>query len=173
MRFNQPTDYSPGTGNTVLLRCQLSSCHPPSQHMGCVRSKKAAEQLSAEFLPPCPLQLSEVIGAPGSSQSCLQQCREYKVRQEHRKGMTLPLLPGLSISAWFKGSSWAQENIYTICNWKQNFTKCLCRSWRNAQQITSDLTPSACPFPSSALLPVLLNWAKIFLHIHLFWYYFY
>lgn len=123
MRFNQPTDYSPGTGNTVLLRCQLSSCHPPSQHMGCVRSKKAAEQLSAEFLPPCPLQLSEVIGAPGSSQSCLQQCREYKVRQEHRKGMTLPLLPGLSISAWFKGSSWAQENTLYHMQPKTKFYK--------------------------------------------------
>lgn len=116
MRFNQPTDYSPGTGNTVLLPCQLSSCHPPSQHMGCVRSKKAAEELRAAFLPPCPLQLSQVVGATGSPRSCLPAVQRIQGQAGTQGGNDSPsLLPGLSISAWFKRSSSAQENtLYRI-----------------------------------------------------------
>lgn len=132
MRFNQPTDYSPGTGNTVLLTCQLSHCHPPSQHMGCVRSKKAAEQLSAVFLPPpAPSSSAKFSTLLAALRAAYQQCREYKVRQEHSKGMTLPLLPGLSISAWFQPSLRAQEDTLYHMQPKINFKKCLLHSWRS------------------------------------------
>lgn len=166
MRFNQPTDYSPGTGNTALLPCQLSSCHPPSQHMGCVRSKKAAEQLRAAFLPPCPLQLSQVSGTTGSSRSCLPAVQRIQGQAGTQEGNDSPsLLPGLSISALFKRLSWAQEDtLYRVQPKNKILQNVYAAQGGMCSQITSDLTPSACPFPPSALLPVLLNCVKLFFY---------
>lgn len=158
MRFSQPTDYSPGTGNTVLLPCQLSSCHPPSQHMGCVRSKKAAEQLSAEFLPPLPppaqrshwhyWQLSELptavqriqgqAGTQGGNDS------PSSPWPEHQCLIQRILMSSEEYFIPYATENKILQNVYATHGGTYG-------------QITSDLTPSACPFPSSALLPVLLN----------------
>lgn len=132
MRFSQPTDYSPGTGNTLLLTCQLSHCHPPSQHMGCVRSKKAAEQLSAVFLRPRPAQRSrrhywQLLELPTSS------AENTRSGMNTGRGWLSLFSLGWASVPHSNDPHELKRIFYTVCNQKQNLKSCLRHSRRNVQ----------------------------------------
>lgn len=169
MRFNKPTDYSPGRGNALLLMCQLSYCHPPSQHMGCVRSKKAAEQHITVFLLPHTAQLShrrywQLLELPISNAETTRSGMSA-VRDWHS---LYPL--GWASAPDFNCPHWFKRIFFAVRNQKQNEKKQVyATSWWSAQpnhdrSDTFRLPISFFSFSSSAVA----TWFNSFSHPSLF-----